>query len=1081
MLLRLLLAVFIVHCVPAFAAGDESAASVEFFESKIRPLLINHCVDCHGPDAQEGGLRLDSRHGWETGGETGPALVPGNVTDSLLIKAIRYADKDLQMPPDEPLAASDVAVITEWVQRGAVDPRDDTPTAKNSSNDGWAEEFQQRLGWWSLQPLSDFAPPEIPGTLNPIDQFLQARRDAIDLQTAPPGTPDVLLRRLSFVLTGLPPTADERTRFLREWQVDADAAFEALVARLLSSPHFGERFARHWMDVVRYTDTYGYEWDIPAKGSWEYRDYLIRAFNSDVGYDQLVREQIAGDLLPAPRINHDEGLNESMIGPMFFHLGEHRHGSSLDFNGIHQEMIDNKIDAFSKTFLGMTVACARCHDHKIDAVSQEDYYALAGVLMTPRWTSRPIDSAQKYESEITALKHTRNAIWQQLKQTWLEQLNKGVFESTEFLTELSQSEGSTIDDVGYHVRRLLEATSPHSAADNWRERSKEWSETREQRQQHNAGFTVLTDFAMPGFPNRWVTDGAGIEHGHVQNGTPRIALEGDTVIADILPQGYHTHALSPKLPGAVRGPDASQTSHANVRVNIAGGNWAGSISIPQNAFLSEGPVFFDPAKAPAWTPIAAHQERNGVTRVCTEFATASLHPNFPPRTGVARSGEVKLPDNDEGFDKRSWFSMTGIVASDSGAAPAESLDEFEFLYAGPEPVSMEDARQRIGDWLGRTVQRWADDRATTGDVRVLNWLLSNKLLSNSLEATPEVAEQVERYRQIESQIGFPRSANSMDERSVIPVDYRLNLRGDVYRDGPAIRRNFLQAFASEHSVADATGSGRLELAEYLASGRNPQTARVYVNRVWQWVFGTGIVSTPNDFGRLGTAPSHPELLDWLSVQFMRDDWSTKELVRHLVLSETFRQSGQVSPDALEKDPGNRLLHHYPTRRLEAEAIRDAMLAVSGRLDSALYGRPINPYRRTEDAAKRLFSGPLDGNGRRSLYLEMSIMQPPEFLVGFNLPELKQSTGRRDVTNVPSQALMLLNDPLVRTLAEHWAAQLEAGGTNSPDQLVQQMFQTAFGRDATEEERRRWSTALNESSLIDLAHTIFNAKEFIYYR
>ncbi len=1080
MLLRLLLTAFIVHRFTASAVADESAA-VEFFESKIRPLLIDHCIDCHGADAQEGGLRLDSRHGWESGGETGAAVIPGNVADSLLIKAIHYADKDLQMPPDEPLSAEAIGILSEWVKRGAADPRDDIPTATNVSGDTWAEEFKERLGWWSLQPLVDSEPPTVSGTQRPIDRYLQAKRDEIGLEPAPAASEDVLLRRLSFVLTGLPPTTDARNRFHRDWQADPDAACDSLIDRLLASPHYGERFARHWMDVVRYTDTYGYEWDMPAKGSWEYRDYLIRAFNNDVGFDQLVREQVAGDLLPEPRIDHDAGLNESMIGPMFFHLGEHRHGSSLDFNGIHQEMIDNKIDAFSKTFLGMTVACARCHDHKIDAVSQKDYYALAGVFMTPRWTSRPIDSPQKYDSEITELKQQREEIRQQVSEVWLKYVRDDGFETAEFRAKLLETEGHAIDDIGYHLRQLLSATDPESGRRVWQEQSQEWARAFAERRQHNSGFKLLADFADEGLPHGWVADGAGMAHGYVHDGTPRMALQGDRVIAEILMAGYHTHALSPKLPGAVRVPDASQIPQANVRVNISGGEWAGSIAIPQNAFLSEGPVFFDPATPDNWVALASHQERNGVTRVCTEFATASLHPNFPPRTGVARSGEKKLPDEDEGFDKRSWLSITGVVASDTGDSPLHPLGEFEWLYEGAQPVNDKEVTRRISDWLSNAVERWGNHQATGGDVRVVNWLLANDLLPNSVGGLPVLAEPLQRYRNTESQIDFPRSANSMDERNVVPVDYRLNIRGDVHREGPAVRRGFLKAFAGEHRVATAEGSGRLELAEHLAKGQNPQTARVYVNRVWHWVFGTGIVSTPNDFGRLGAPPSHPKLLDWLAVHFMQNGWSTKWLVRQLVLSDTFRQSGELSHDARQKDPGNRLLHHYPTRRLEAEAIRDAMLAVSGRLDPTLYGRPINPYRYKEDPAKRLFSGPLDGNGRRSVYLEMSIMQPPEFLVGFNLPELKQSSGRRDVTNVPSQALILLNDPFVRTLAEYWATQLNERGIRNPEETVQDMFQAAFGRDATEVERRRWAAALQETSLIDIAHTIFNAKEFIYYR
>ena len=390
------------------------------------------------------------------------------------------------------------------------------------------------------------------------------------------------------------------------------------------------------------------------------------------------------------------------------------------------------------------------------------------------------------------------------------------------------------------------------------------------------------------------------------------------------------------------------------------------------------------------------------------------------------------------------------------------------------------------------VVRFAKGKSARGDGEILNWLVAEKLLPNSLDSSPELSALVAKYRQVESTISFPRSANSMDERAVEPVNYRLNLRGDVYSEGPEIERNFLEVFSGQHDVSTSSGSGRLELAHYLSSNDNPQTARVFVNRIWQWIFGTGLVATPSDFGKLGDRPSHPELLDWLALQFVDEGWSTKKLVRRLVLSETFLQSGEVSSAGRERDPSNRLLHHYPTRRLEAEAIRDSLLAVSGELDPQLYGRPIDPWRRAEDEKKRLFSGPLDGNGRRSLYLEMSIMQPSEFLVGFNLPDLKLPTGKRDVTNVPAQALILLNDPLVEHLANKWGTRLAESEPRSIEARVTRMFLTAFSREPNGEEIRRWSEAVvafaesddvlrDSTAWSTLAHTLFNTKEFLYYR
>ncbi len=1103
---------------------EKPSRDVEFFESRIRPVLVKHCYECHSSAAAEakGGLLLDFRNGGQKGGESGPAIVPGQPEESLLIEAVRY--DSFEMPPSGKLPDRVIADFEQWIRSGAADPRVKAPSATEAAEESWKAQLAQRSRWWSLQSPRHVTPPgrsttlasgrhdastkerqaEVPAAdgiawpANPVDRFVWSTLERANLTPATPADADVLLRRLSFVLTGLPPKPQQLRAFRHALTMDADQALENLVDTLLDSPHFGERFARHWMDVVRYTDTYGYEWDIPAKGSWEYRDYLTRAFNSDVGFDQLIREQIAGDLLPSPRINTKAGVNESMIGPMFYHMGEHRHGSSLAFNGIHQEMINNKIDAFSKAFLGMTVACARCHDHKLDAISQADYYALAGVFMTPRWTARSIDVPGKHDADIAELKRLRLQIQTQISELWKS--NRGPLASGALLRTWAHDNrasiaAATIDDVGWPLLQLI---SDRDVANAWTQLTSLWRSAREARRKENATtFTVLTDFSQPGFPDGWVVEGDGIRHGYVTDGTPLINLDGEKLISQFLCRGIHTHALSSKLAGAVRLPAPERFPRSKVSLHLAGGEWAGRREVPQNAFLNEGPVFFDPSAPPEWTAIAATVLNNGVTRVLTEITTASLNSNFPPRTGVARAGSVTLPDTDEGQDKRSWFSVTGIVAHDAGRAPADTLDAFTQLYAatGTEltsSVTADDAWQQLSDWLTGTVDRWGNGVTLPGDVKVLNWLLTEGLLLNDAKAAPQVAALVTRYREVESQIAFPRSANSMDERAVEPVNYRINVRGNVDEDGRAVRRDFLEVFAGKHEVGGARGSGRVELARYLSSPDNPQTARVFVNRIWQWVFGTGIVATPNDFGKLGGRPSHPELLDWLAIRFMEEGWSMKTLIRRLVLSRTFRQSGNVSAAGSERDPENRLLHHYPTRRLEAEAVRDSLLAVSGRLDPQLYGPPINPPRPAEDAKKRLFSGPLDSNGRRSLYIEMSIMEPPKFLVGFNLPDLKLPNGRRDVTNVPAQALIMLNDPLVVQLAEHWAERLLKDSSTSLEQRVRSMFLQALGRPPSTHEVDRWTAAVtsfaqsndvmtDEAAWAELAHVLFNTKEFIYYR
>ncbi len=1084
----------------ALPISAPAADQLAFFESQIRPVLVKHCYECHSGSKAKAGLRLDYRGGWEKGGDSGPAIQSGKIDNSLLLKAIRHQATDFQMPkgsdklPDEVISAFET-----WIARGATDPRNTPPSKNDAATAAWKETLTERSRWWSLLPPKNVTVPTVNDAAwktEPVDRFILSALDKHKLTPSRPANAQVLLRRVSLLLTGLPPKESKLIPFQRNFDRNPDEAMATLTDELLSSPHFGERVARHWMDVVRYTDTYGYEWDSPAKGSWEYRDYLIRSFNLDVGFDQIIREQIAGDLLPKPRINKAAGVNESIIGPMFYHMGEHRHGTSLEFNGIHQEMVNNKIDTFSKAFLAMTVGCARCHDHKLDAISQNDYYALAGVFMSPRWTSRVIDAPGKNDAAIAELKSLRKKIKRGLVELWANKNNRSLYEGSILQKWASENHPSMKDakpeDLAFPLTRLLGSNNETILAD-WAKMASTWHRTHESRLKTNTEkFTKLTDFDTPGFPENWIIEGDGIIHGYVDNGTPLVSLKGDTLLDRLLPRGYHTNALSSKLPGAIRLPAQDLIPGHFVSLKLRGGEWAGHLEAPQNAFQSEAVKFFDPDTKVKWLTNADRELKNGVTRVLTEIATSSLNPDFPPRTGKAKAGKTTLPPKDDGFNKRSWFSLTGIVTHETNGAPENTLKVFASLYSSPTPTTMNEAWQRIADWHLAAIDRWASNEASAEDVKLINWMLEQKLLSNEAQAAPTVLALVKQYRETEARINFPRSVNSMEERGVAAIDYRLNVRGNVNEDGPAIHRDFLEVFSGKQRVNESKGSGRLELAQYLSSRNNPQTARVYVNRVWRWVFGAGIVSTPNDFGKLGGRPSNPELLDWLAIKFMEEGWSTKKLIRRLILSQTFRQSGEVNLLAVERDPDNTLLHHYPTRRLEAETIRDSLLAVSGRLDPTPYGPPINPPRPAEDANKRLFSGPIDSKGKRSIYLKMSIMDPPRFLVGFNLPDLKLPTGRRDVTNVPSQALILLNGPLATKMAEHWAKKLVADQCKHPTDRIRMMFVRAFGRPATTQELERWTKALNtfsknvdvmndQNAWTEIAHALFNTKEFIYYR
>ncbi|MFM8219121.1 MAG: DUF1549 domain-containing protein, partial [Planctomycetaceae bacterium] len=393
----------------------------EFFERRVRPVLVAHCDRCHSRQVAEprGGLRLDLKRGWQQGGRSGrPAVVPGEPDNSLLLQAVRHAAGVPAMPPDLPaLPPQTIADLATWIAQGAFDPRETDPPAIERSPD-WETDYQARLNWWSLRPISNHPLPAVqhgewPRTT--LDRFILSRLEREGLAPAPALDSRSLIRRLAFALTGLPPDPEVVEQFAR---APTEEAWQALVEQGLSSPRFGERWARHWMDVVHYADTHGYEWDVPAKGAWRYRDYLVRAFNSDLPYPRLVLEQLAGDLVE-PRTDPATGLNESLLGPLMLRLGERRHGDSAAAPGVAEEAVSNIIDTLGKAFLGTTLACAQCHDHKLDPIEQRDYYALAGVFMSTRFPARTLEHTTARDAVLTALRNQKPAVRQALARLWL--------------------------------------------------------------------------------------------------------------------------------------------------------------------------------------------------------------------------------------------------------------------------------------------------------------------------------------------------------------------------------------------------------------------------------------------------------------------------------------------------------------------------------------------------------------------------------------------------------------------------------------------------------------------------------------
>ncbi|GMW03386.1 MAG: hypothetical protein AMXMBFR84_45200 [Candidatus Hydrogenedentota bacterium] len=1095
---------------PSATAVDDAGEIL--FDAKILPMMKQHCFECHShAKSIKGGLALDSRAGLMRGGESGPVVEPGNAEQSRIIAAIRHMDAGLQMPPDRKLKDEEIAAFVEWVNLGASDTRpleNGAVLTRDSESDEWEALYHERLSWWSLQPVKPSAPPAVTNQSwprNEIDRFILARLDDAGLTPAEQAPKRVLARRLSYALIGLPPSPEEVERFVAD---NSPEAYETYVHTLLNSPHFGERWARHWMDVVHYSDTHGYEWDTPAKNAWMYRDYLIRAFNDDVPFDRLILEQIAGDLIE-PRID-ESGVNQSLVGPMAMRLGERRHGDNADAEGVTQEAVQNIIDTLSKGFLATTVACAQCHDHKLDAVAQKDYFGMSGVFTSSRWYVRTVDTTDPNMRAISELQGIKRELRALLGDTWrgahdhmLERiLHPPTPAENSKPTEAKAAPKQavpkpwtfpeSIPALWQYLNYAVANDIPYESA--WDELVSNYPGERKKRILSNkANLRLIADFTSESLPHGWQIDGFGLTHGLVADGELVVTTDGDAIVHHVLPAGRWTHVWSPRLAGAVRSPLFAQNPAPTFSVGFAGGQHAAQSLIVENAFHSERMKFLS-QPVHGWMTLSAGNltalaggADDTPRRVYLEMVTKSLNNYFPPRTMY---GGVKEADEK---DPRSWFGITRVYEHATGQGPMDELARFESIFTGPAPTRVELASRLVALVLS-AVEHWHQDTCDGDDVRIINEALSAGWIPNDIALMPSAEPILERYRAVEKTIVPERVVGSVSDWNE-GRDERIGIRGSYTAFGEESPRGTIRFLGGPGLRAFQQSSGRLEFARGIASDQNPLTARVFVNRVWHYLFGSGLVRSVDDFGHLGEPPSHPELLDWLATRFVEDGWSLKKLIALLVTSSTWRQSSVASEHGQAMDPENRLWHHMPMRRLDAEAIRDALLTASGRLERTLYGEPIEPFRVAQDPAKRLAIGPLDGNGRRSIYLEMTLMEPPKFLALFNQPIPKLTTGKRDSTNVPDQALALMNDPFVVAMAKHWSDHVMDDGSATPEQRIDKMFRIGLSRPPLPEELSRFVSFAYQAATLrgadtgtmlscqpvwqDVAHAMFNMKEFIY--
>jgi hypothetical protein len=1052
---------------PPLAGADPTPEAIEFFETKVRPVLAENCYRCHGRKEPKGKLTLDSRAGLLKGGQNGPAIVPGDPEKSLLVKAIRYKNPELRMPPRSKLPSEHIDTLTTWIKMGA--PWPNSPGDKTPDNKDKEFDLKQRSKHWSFQPIKMPPPPAVKRkdwVQSPLDAFILAKLEAAGLSPAAAADKRTLLRRVTFDLIGLPPTPAEIDAFLAN---KSPQAFAKVVDRLLASPHYGERWGRHWLDLVRYAETYGHEFDFDIPEAYRYRDYVIRAFNLDLPYDQFVTEHIAGDLLGQPRRHPLEGYNESILGTGFFHLGEAKH-SPVDVRGDQADRIDNQIDVFAKTFLGLTVACARCHDHKFDPITTKDYYALAGYLQSSRFQRAFIDDPQPLRQQIDELRAVQAQARALAVSLTAAALSKQLENTAQWLQSAASRPSGKTQPLLQPWLVLADSKRPLTPAQFAVKRQELLQQLQIQAGRAKSGkHVVFEDFSRGNYQD-WFVSGEAFGTGPSQAGEVILQANQERPIRGLVRPGIaHSGLIANQLQGTLR----SKTfllGKKRIWYHVAGSGAQVNLIIDGYQLIRD-PIY------------------GGLTFGVNSGDKFIWHGQDVSMWQGHRA-YIEVLDDGPGY-----AALDRIVFSDEGPPPEAPNRLLLGMLDDPSlktPAALASKYQAL---LLEVIEQWrtgklgkANDAADR--IALLNWLLQGEKATIAKADTQQLAALLEQCKQREAALPTPRRGLALEDGTT--VNERVFIRGNHKTLGETVPPRFLEVLAGSNQTPPAQGSGRLELAKRMLAPSNPLLPRVMVNRLWKHHFGHGIVATPDDFGHQGQAPTHPELLDYLAAEFVKQGWSIKKMHRLMLLSSTYQMASRAEAKAEEVDPQNKLLHRMPIRRLEAEAIRDAMLAVSGRLDAKMFGRGVMPHL-TEHMLGRgrpTASGPLDGAGRRSLYLNVRRNFLTPMFLAFDYPIPFSTMGKRSVSNVPAQALTMMNNPFVLQQAETWAKRVLAEPGLDPKQRLVKMYVTAFARppsdseltDALEflqEQGKLYGRADHPRAWTDLCHVLLNVKEFIF--
>ena len=912
-------------------AALASEPDFDFFEKKVRPLLTERCLECHSAEKKvKGGLRLDWREGWAKGGDSGPAITPGQPEKSLLVESIHYGNRDLQMPPKQRLAPEEIAVLEKWIQMGAPDPRSEGGTLQKQEGLSVAAGRQ----FWSYAPAQKPVVPTVQAKDWPhtdIDRFLLSKMEAAHTNPAPDAPLHSLVRRIYLNLVGLPPSPEQTDAFLKEAAIDRQKALSSLVDNLLASPQFGETWGRHWLDVARFAESSGGGRTLLFKDAWRYRDYVIDAFNADTPFPQFVQEQLAGDLLPS---ESPAQRRRQVAATAFLALGPTNY-EEQDKQQLRFDVIDEQIETVGRTFLGQTLGCARCHDHKFDPIPQRDYYALAGIFASTRtllnytdnvahWIQVPLPSEGSREQELKLHEEKLSALSKQIEAAQAE-----ATAASKLVSEASTQPGTPV--APSELQGIVLDDSDAKVVGSWKKS------------------TLVRSFVGSGYLS---DENSG--------------------------KGEKTITFTPPVPKTALYELRLAYTHAagrakNVRVNILHAD-------------GESSVFVDQTEVP---PI--------------DGRFVSL-------------GKYRFEQDGAGYVLISNENTRGFV----------TVDALQLLEEGAP------AKAPTGKAAEKTPVKPANKAATLAKQRVKELEEALKKLTKdgpSRDTAMAVAE---------------------DETK---EDAQIRIRGVEKQKGDSIPRGFLQVALREDATAPKFTqefSGRRELAEWIASPANPLTARVQVNRIWNWLFGAGLVRTVDNFGTTGELPTHPELLDYLALRFQEEGWSWKKLIREIVLSRAWQQAVQAPSPS---DPENRLFAHANRRRLSAEQIRDSLLSVGGALEKQVGGPNIagaGDIDANNSSAQSIEYNYVYKDLRRSVYTPAFRNKRLELFEVFDFGDINQAVGQRNQSNVAPQALYLLNHPFVLEQSK-LAAEAALKNDASDASRLQTAYLQVLGRPPTPKE------------------------------